>query len=116
VTTDPPRFARQFVLVRGRTRPAVTLPLDTLLTAVKGHSRADLSVDQRNICDRCQSPLSVAELAAALGVHLGIARVLAGDLIEAGALSMQAGLDDDQEPDLQTLEEVFNDLSNLITN
>ena len=115
MTTQRPHFARQFVLVKGRTRSTTTLPLDTLLTAVKG-PWSELTADQRDIYDRCQSPLSVAELASALGVHLGIARVLAGDLIEIGALSMQSGLDTDEEPDLETLEQVFNDLSNLITN
>lgn len=115
MTTERPRFARQFVLTRGRTRSSVSLPLDTLLTAVEG-AWSELTSDQRNIYDRCKAPLSVAELASALEVHLGIARVLAGDLIEMGALSMQSGLDNDEEPDLETLEQVFNDLSNLITN
>jgi len=114
VTDAHQRFARQFVLVKGRTRSAVSLPLDTLLTAVKGPGWSDLSSEKREIYDRCESPLSVAELASALGVHLGIARVLAGDLIEMGALTMQAGLQDDEEPDLETLEQVFNDLRNLL--
>lgn len=116
MTAERSRFARQFVLVRGRTRSSVALPLDTLLTATKNPPWSDLTTEQRDIYDRCKSPLSVAELAAALEVHLGIARVLAGDLIEMGALSMQSGLDNDEEPDLETLEQVFNDLSNLITN
>ena len=116
MTSERPRFARQFALVKGRTRSAVTLPLDTLLTAVKRTPLSDLSADQRDIYQRCESPLSVAELASGLGVHLGIARVLAGDLIEMGALSMQAGLDDDEGPDLQTLEQVFDDLSTLSNN
>ncbi len=113
MTEERPRFARQFAIVKGRTRPTIDLPLDTLLTAVKGTAWSDLSADQLDIFKRCSSPLSIAELSAHLGVHLGIARVLVSDLLEMGALTMQAGIDNDEGPDLQTLEQVFNDLSNF---
>ncbi len=115
MSTDPPnRFVRQFAMVKGRTQAATgPLPLDSLITAVPGRSTSGLPPEQLDLLDRCGSPLSIAEIAAHLGVHLGIARVLVGDLLQAGLATVCEGLDDDSGPDLSTLEKVYHDLRNL---
>lgn len=43
--------------------------------------------EKHAILARCRAPVSVAELAATLGLHLGVARVLVGDLVAMGYLT-----------------------------
>ncbi|GAA1157180.1 hypothetical protein F4556_002589 [Kitasatospora gansuensis] len=72
---------RPFVLTAGRTRPLRDeLRLETLVSAPPAALAAPLSFERHRIVELCQSPRSVAELAALLPVPLGVARVLVADL------------------------------------
>jgi hypothetical protein len=60
----------------------------------------------------CQEPRSVAEVAALLGIPLGVAKVLLGDLVASGAVAVHrtvgvAG------PDLALMERVLAGLRRL---
>lgn len=61
----------------------------------------------------CAEPLSVAEISAHLGVHLGIARVLVGDLVASGAVVLTTSESGDDGPNLDTLERLLDDLQSL---
>ena len=50
--------------------------------------------EARRIVELCQSPLSVAEVAARLLLPLGVARVLVGDLVAANAVTVEVGAQD----------------------
>jgi hypothetical protein len=50
--------------------------------------------EARRIVDLCQTPLSVAEIAARLLLPLGVARVLVGDLVAANAVTVDVGAQD----------------------
>jgi hypothetical protein len=61
-----------------------------VLTTETGYLMMDrLSYEQRDIVRLCQQPYAVAEVAVHLHLHLGVARVLAGDLIELGYLTVR---------------------------
>jgi DNA-binding IclR family transcriptional regulator len=71
-----------------------------------------LTSEQNAIHHLCSSPRSVAEIASHLGVHLGIARVLVGDMVALGLASVTSA-DNDEGPDITTLERLLRDLQQL---
>ncbi|HLM63807.1 MAG TPA: DUF742 domain-containing protein [Acidimicrobiales bacterium] len=78
-----PRVVPVYALTRGRTRSVGRdLPWETLLTATADGiaSLSKLRFEQARIVSFCRRPVSVAEVAAELGVPLGVARVLVSDL------------------------------------
>lgn len=84
-----PRVVPVYALTRGRTRSfGRDLPLETLVTATTAGraSRPRLRFEQARIVDLCDRAVSVVEVAAALEVPLGVARVLVSDLYSEGLL------------------------------
>ena len=87
----PPRgaaqdFVRPFVITGGRTRAADTsLRMETMVQTV-GRPRDDLNFEKARIVDECYEPTSIAEIAAGIGVPLGVAMVIVGDLVDDGCL------------------------------
>jgi len=82
----PQDFVRPFVITGGRTRAADTsLRMETMVQTV-GKPRDDLNFEKARIVDECYEAISVAEIAAGLGVPLGVAMVIVGDLVDDGCL------------------------------
>ena len=79
-----PMQPRPFLITSGRTRAAVAVPLESqVLTTPTGlRERHRLSFEYRELVDLCRSPLALAEVAARLRLHLGVVRVLVGDLAQ----------------------------------
>jgi len=78
---------RPFLLTGGRTRPAQEgLQVESLIQARPDALRSNLRFEARQIVELCQRPISLAELAAAVHVPLGVARVLVSDLVEDGTV------------------------------
>lgn len=80
---------RPYVITGGRTRSAeADLPIETVVElAPHGHGpAAHLEFERAAIADLCAEPLSIAELASALDLPLGVTRVLASDLVSEGVL------------------------------
>jgi hypothetical protein len=74
-------FIRPFIVTGGRTRPLHDgLRIETLAWATPAALSAPLRFEQRAIVELAQRPISIAEVAARLGVPLGVARVLVADL------------------------------------
>lgn len=74
-------FVRPFIVTGGRTRPLHDgLRIETLVVATTTALRAQLHFEQRQIVQWCRTPISLAEVAALIGVPLGVARVLVADL------------------------------------
>jgi uncharacterized protein DUF742 len=85
------RVVPVYAFTRGRTRAAgQELPLEAVVTATgqAGRSGAVLQMESRAIVEMCAGPKSLAEIGAALRVPLGVARVLVGDLANAGYLEV----------------------------
>ncbi|NYF56692.1 DUF742 domain-containing protein [Micromonospora purpureochromogenes] len=76
------RLVRPFLVTGGRTRPLQDgLRVETMVHAAPAAMYAPLKFELRHIVELCQTPRSIAEIAAALGVPLGVARVLVADLV-----------------------------------
>lgn len=94
---DQPSLVRPYSLTSGRTSPAVELALEALIQAIPGTDPRARDLDNINatILELCKESPSVAEIAARVGVPLGVARVLVADLVEAGHVQILATLKDD---------------------
>jgi Protein of unknown function (DUF742) len=82
---------RPFLLTAGRvTGEDSTIAIETqVITTDQGRVAAgDLGFERRDIVSLCGNPLSVAEIAAQLSLHLAVVRVLVGDLSADGHLSV----------------------------
>jgi Protein of unknown function (DUF742) len=74
----------------GRTRPVQDgLHVETLVSALPAALHAPLKFERSRIVELCQTPRSVAEIAVALAVPLGVARVLIADMATAGFVTIQ---------------------------
>lgn len=81
VKDDEDVFVRPFIVTGGRTRPLHDgLRIETLVVATTTALNAQLHFEQRQIVQWCRTPISLAEIAALIGVPLGVARVLVADL------------------------------------
>jgi hypothetical protein len=78
-------------------------------TAEAFRTLAQLAFERRAIIETCRVPVSLAELAARLGLHLNVVRVLVGDLHNHDLLTVHvpraAG-----SSDLDVLQRVINGL------
>ncbi|MBP2477224.1 hypothetical protein JOF53_006096 [Crossiella equi] len=84
-------FVRPFIMTGGRTRPLHDgVRLDTMVGALPAALSAPLAFERRRIVELCQTPRSVAEVAALLTVPVGVAQVLVADLVTGGLLSVKA--------------------------
>jgi hypothetical protein len=83
---------RPFLVTAGRVGDVDRLPLETQVVATTGGLAAlpALTFEEHDIVAACREPLSLAELAARLQLHLNVVRVLAGDLRSAGHLTVHA--------------------------
>ncbi|GIF12927.1 DUF742 domain-containing protein [Actinoplanes teichomyceticus] len=82
---DPDPVVRPFMLTGGRTHPVRDgLRIETQLSAAPAALGAPLRFESRRIVELCQAPVSVADLASALGAPLGVVRVIVADLITEG--------------------------------
>ncbi|MEO6082964.1 MAG: DUF742 domain-containing protein [Umezawaea sp.] len=80
---------RPFIVTSGRTRPLRDdLRIETLVQAQPAALSAPLRFEERAIVRLCQQPQSIAEIASALGVPIGVARVVIGDLATARHVSI----------------------------
>jgi hypothetical protein len=80
-----------YAFTGGRTRAAGReLPLETVVTAVDpvAGSVAGLAMESRAVRELGRGPMSLGGFGAGLGVPGGVARVLVGDLANAGYLEV----------------------------
>jgi Protein of unknown function (DUF742) len=114
---DPRPMVRPYARTGGRTRPAFSLELETLLSCEPGHETelTALRGDYQAICLMCRTPQSTAELAAHLGLPLGAARVLIADVVDLGLLHVhQHSLTAGNQPSMELLYRVRSGLRNLV--
>jgi hypothetical protein len=110
---DPPgdhtTALRPFVITAGRVDvPDPDIQLETQVTVHPGAVPGRLPPEKRAIVTLCQEPLSVAEISARLRLHLGVTRILVGDLRAAGHLDVHV-LESDF-PDPETIMRVIRGL------
>ncbi len=80
---------RPFLLTGGRTQPRNPgLRVETLVVAGSGGGSAGLRFEHRRIVDLCVGASSIAEIAAAARMPIGVARILVSDLVADGRLTV----------------------------
>jgi hypothetical protein len=83
--SDEDPMVRPFMLTGGRTQPVQDgLRIETQLYAAPAALSAPLRFESRRIVELCQAPTSIADLSSALGVPMGVVRVIVADLIAEG--------------------------------
>jgi len=106
---------RPYLLTSGRAEPIDdTLEIEAqILTSERGiASHTRLAFEHRDIVTLCTTTMSVAEVAAKLRLHIGVARVLVADLAAAGYLTIWrpgSGLTED----LDMIERVIRGLQEI---
>ncbi|TQF74707.1 DUF742 domain-containing protein [Rhodococcus spelaei] len=117
VTERGPSLVRPYSLTSGRTKPAVELALEALIQVLpsRDNQAPDLGDIEATIVALCAQSPSVAEIAARVGVPIGVARVLVADLVAAGHLRILATLQDDSSDSerRELIERVLGGLRNI---
>ena len=107
--TDQSVSLRPFVITSGRTDGAdPDIGMETQVTLNPTAAPVRLSPEMRAIVGLCSEPVSVAEISARLHLHLGVARILVGDLRAAGQLDVHVL--DNETPDPETIMRVIRGL------
>jgi len=107
---------RPYAMTRGRVRPVSGgFDLVAFVVAVPfaGPLPPHLHPEHRAILDVAWKPISVAETAAHLDLALGVVRVLLGDLLADGLITMHEPSHVSQLPDEHVLKAVVNGLRAL---
>jgi Protein of unknown function (DUF742) len=114
---EPGSVARPYTITRGRTRPVgdEEIEVETLVwtTSMAASSPPTMSAHWRSVAHMCQEVISVAEVGARLGVPIGVARVLVGDMAKAGLVYLQRPQHASDHPDIGLLERVLYGLRQL---
>lgn len=106
---------RPYALTGGRTRAGTDLAIEAMVATTSEGTAAQgrLTLERARIVALCVTPQSLAEISAHLDIHLGVARVLVGDLAEEGLLAVNRPSHVGDRPDLRLLERVLDGLQAL---
>jgi hypothetical protein len=109
---------RPYAVARGRTRVSSSSALDLLATVVStglpAPAKAELSVQHRRLMSSLAGQARpVAEIASDLGLPVGVVRVLLGDLLDYGLVSVRPPRDKTATPTESLLREVISGLRAL---
>jgi len=115
--TDGPDvpLLRPFLLTAGRVSPidqTLEIEAQVATTELGAGSAARLSFEHRDILNLCLATISVAEVAANLGLHLGVAKILVADLAAMGYLIVTRP-DPAAADDMDTIERVIRGLERI---
>ncbi len=113
---DHPSVVRPYILTRGRTTSAAgTFELHSPVLALvtpEQFGRGGTPEDRR-IVELCQTPMSIAEVAARVGVPVGVVRVLIGDLSEATIVTVRTAEQPTEHRDVRLLERLLDGIRAL---
>ncbi len=87
-STRDGRVVPVYAVTGGRTRSTERdLPIESIVTTT-GRGTHDLEPEYRTIVTMAMRPVTLVEIGVALGVPVGVARVLVGDLAASGHLTV----------------------------
>jgi hypothetical protein len=114
VRTEPVRVP-PYLITGGRSRPvddSLEIEAQVMATGAGQTDVQRLTFENRDIVVLCAQPLAVAEVAARLGLHLGVTRILVGDLVATGHLSVRRP-ERDTRSRAEIIERVIRGLGNI---
>lgn len=103
---------RPYFYTRGRTRSRYELAIETLVSTPPAALRRPELAEHTAILELCREPRSIAEVGAIMGMPLGVARVVVGDLAVTGGLEVHRTVTA-EGPDLALMERVLSGLRRL---
>ena len=106
------RVVPVYALTRGRTRSVQgrDMPVETLVTVAGNADSGGLEPEYRTTVELAAQPVSIAEVGAALGVPIGVARVVVSDLVDAGHLEVHLPPSGEGGPSPAVLERLLEGL------
>lgn len=118
VDRDAGPVVRPYALTGGRTEPAGVGVLDlvAVVLAAGGDVAGDLAgftPEHRHILELCRRPVTVADVASATSLPVGVVRVLLADLIGQGWVTMPPNQALAEQPSTDLLKEVLHGLRAL---
>ncbi|MCM3922304.1 DUF742 domain-containing protein [Frankia sp. AiPs1] len=113
---DAGPVVRPYAVTGGRTRPTNrALELVALVTTTPNGRLmgARLEMEQRSIALLCQRVQSIVEISARLDLPLGVVRVLVGDMLDAGLVTVNRPVRSSDRPSAALIEKVLDGLQAL---
>ena len=86
---DAGRLVRPYTVSNGRTRPSKNLDLLSMVLSTGQVASVHLGLDHAQALGLCAYPVSVAEVAAHLGLPAVVTKVILSDLVDCGAVTTQ---------------------------
>lgn len=104
-------LVRPHVVTGGRAHPTRnTFDVVTVVIAAREQT-AGLNPEKRRVMELCRGgALSVAEVAAHLGLPISVTKVLLSDLFDSGHIVTHAVVPRDSRPDIKLLKDVLDGL------
>jgi hypothetical protein len=107
-------IVRPYSWTGGRTTSDFQLEIETMVSVGEELYAGPIKAEYQDVMALCEGPRSVAEVAALLGIPLGVAKVLLGDMAERGLLDVHAtAVAEGDIPDLGLMERVLSGLRKL---
>lgn len=106
---------RPYLLASGRHQPidqTLEVEAQVVTSSLESNAYYDLTFERRDIVMLCRETKSVAEIAAILRLHIGVARVLVADLAQLGYVTVRRP-SDQLSQDLHVIERVIRGLEAL---
>ena len=113
---DSGPVSRPYTVTGGRTRPRGTWQFDLVDMVARTPKSADttfFSPERSRILDLCRVPTAVAELASAVGLPLGVVRVVLDDLLHENLIEVTAAAPRGRVTDVRLLRKVLEGLQAL---
>jgi hypothetical protein len=113
---DAGPVARPYTVTGGRTRPRGERYFDLVDLVARTGKPADslaASPERSQILGLCRAPVTVADLASAMGLPLGVVRVLLDDLVGENLIEVKATAPRGRVTDRQLLRQVLDGLHAL---
>jgi hypothetical protein len=109
---DGAALLRPYLLTSGRVEPTgdeLEIEAQVQTTAYGAAAQGQLAFEHRDIVALCVTTMSVAEVAARLELHIGVAKVLVADLAALGCLVVERPAPEPAD-DLDMIERVIRGL------
>jgi hypothetical protein len=109
-------LVRPYMLTRGRTNSSLgvfELHAPALALVTPEQLARTATPEERRIVELCQTPMSVAELSARMGMPVGVLRVLVGDLVVARMVQVRQSEDAAEHRDVRLLERLLEGIRAL---
>ena len=109
--------ARPYTVTGGRTRPRDEAHFDLIdvvaRTGTPANALSAFSPERARILDLCRNAVTVADLASAIGLPLGVVRVLLADLVHEGLIEVARPATRGPVTDQHLLRQVLDGLNAL---